>query len=167
MTTTPVVDSAWTLNALDRSGQVKILMTDGTVKTYSINWKNSAKAMEDINSILTTDDVKGKSNDVKLETYLGTRDVNQPGSGSYNKTGVATGSIITYTLSDDDVLTIKHVLQGNTLKGNDSEIDSSVNTSSTAGVADNGTVIRMNTSVDQSLQYAAPTATPAAAAPLR
>ena len=42
-----VVDSAWTLNALDRSGQVKILMTDGTVKTYSINWKNSAKAMED------------------------------------------------------------------------------------------------------------------------
>lgn len=31
-----------------------------------------------------------------------------------------------------------------------------MNTSSTAGVADNGTVIRMNTSVDQSLQYTAP-----------
>ena len=151
-----VVDSAWTLNALDRSGQVKILMTDGTVKTYSINWKNSAKAMEDINTVETTNDVKGKPNDEKLETYLGTRDVNKPNAGGYNKTGVATGSIITYTLSDDDVLTIKHVLQGNTLKGNDSEIDSSVNTSSTAGVADNGTVIRMNTSVDQSLQYTAP-----------
>ncbi len=151
-----VIDSAWTLNALDRSGQVKILMTDGTVKTYSINWKNSAKAMEDITGITAANDVNSKSNDVKLETYLGTRDVNQPGSGSYNKTGVAAGSIITYTLSDDDVLTIKHVLQGNTLKGNDSEIDSSVNTSSTAGVADNGTVIRMNTSVDQSLQYTAP-----------
>ena len=150
-----VVDSAWTLNALDRSGQVKILMTDGTVKTYSINWKNSAKAMEDINTVETTNDVKGKPNDEKLETYLGTRDVNKPGQ-PYNKTGVAAGSIITYTLSDDDVLTIKHVLQGNTLKGNDSEIDSSVNTSSTAGVADNGTVIRMNTSVDQSLQYTAP-----------
>ena len=156
-----VVDSAWTLNALDRSGQVKILMTDGTVKTYSINWKNSAKAMEDINTVETTNDVKGKPNDEKLETYLGTRDVNKPGQPgqpgqTYNKTGVAAGSIITYTLSDDDVLTIKHVLQGNTLKGNDSEIDSSVNTSSTAGVADNGTVIRMNTSVDQSLQYTAP-----------
>ncbi|CUP34599.1 S-layer protein [Flavonifractor plautii] len=156
-----VVDSAWTLNALDRSGQVKILMTDGTVKTYSINWKNSAKAMEDIDTVETTNDVKGKPNDEKLETYLGTRDVNKPGQPgqpgqTYNKTGVAAGSIITYTLSDDDVLTIKHVLQGNTLKGNDSEIDSSVNTSSTAGVADNGTVIRMNTSVDQSLQYTAP-----------
>ena len=156
-----VVDSAWTLNALDRSGQVKILMTDGTVKTYSINWKNSAKAMEDINTVETTNDVKGKPNDEKLETYLGTRDVNKPGQPgqpgqTYNQTGVAAGSIITYTLSDDDVLTIKHVLQGNTLKGNDSEIDSSVNTSSTAGVADNGTVIRMNTSVDQSLQYTAP-----------
>ena len=156
-----VVDSAWTLNALDRSGQVKILMTDGTVKTYSINWKNSAKAMEDINTVETTNDVKGKPNDEKLETYLGTRDVNKPGQPgqpgqTYNKTGVAAGSIITYTLSDDDVLTIKHVLHGNTLKGNDSEIDSSVNTSSTAGVADNGTVIRMNTSVDQSLQYTAP-----------
>ena len=156
-----VVDSAWTLHALDRSGQVKILMTDGTVKTYSINWKNSAKAMEDINTVETTNDVKGKPNDEKLETYLGTRDVNKPGQPgqpgqTYNKTGVAAGSIITYTLSDDDVLTIKHVLQGNTLKGNDSEIDSSVNTSSTAGVADNGTVIRMNTSVDQSLQYTAP-----------
>ena len=156
-----VVDSAWTLNALDRSGQVKILMTDGTVKTYSINWKNSAKAMEDINTVETTNDVKGKPNDEKLETYLGTRDVNKPGQPgqpgqTYNKTGVAAGSIITYTLSDGDVLTIKHVLQGNTLKGNDSEIDSSVNTSSTAGVADNGTVIRMNTSVDQSLQYTAP-----------
>ena len=156
-----VIDSAWTLNALDRSGQVKILMTDGTVKTYSINWKNSAKAMEDINTVETTNDVKGKPNDEKLETYLGTRDVNKPGQPgqpgqTYNKTGVAAGSIITYTLSDDDVLTIKHVLQGNTLKGNDSEIDSSVNTSSTAGVADNGTVIRMNTSVDQSLQYTAP-----------
>ena len=156
-----VVDSAWTLNALDRSGQVKILMTDGTVKTYSINCNNSAKAMEDINTVETTNDVKGKPNDEKLETYLGTRDVNKPGQPgqpgqTYNKTGVAAGSIITYTLSDDDVLTIKHVLQGNTLKGNDSEIDSSVNTSSTAGVADNGTVIRMNTSVDQSLQYTAP-----------
>ncbi len=75
-----VVDSAWTLNALDRSGQVKILMTDGTVKTYSINWKNSAKAMEDINTVETTNDVKGKSNDEKLETYLGTRDVNKPGA---------------------------------------------------------------------------------------
>ena len=151
-----VVDSAWTLNALDRSGQVKILMTDGTVKTYSINWKNSAKAMEDINTVETTDDVKGKPNDEKLETYLGTRDVNKPNAGGYNKTGVAAGSIITYTLSDDDVLTIKSVLQGNSLKTRTNEIDGSVNTSSTAGVADNGTVIRMNTSVDQSLQYTAP-----------
>ena len=155
-----VVDSAWTLNALDRSGQVKILMTDGTVKTYSINWKNSAKAMEDINTVETTNDVKGKPNDEKLETYLGTRDVNKPGQPgqpgqTYNKTGVAAGSIITYTLSDDDVLTIKSVLQGNSLKTGTSEIDGSVNTSSTAGVGDNTTVIRMDTTNNGSLQYKA------------
>ena len=154
-----VIDSAWTLNALDRSGQVKILMTDGTVKTYSINWKNSAKAMEDINTVETTNDVKGKPNDEKLETYLGTRDVNKPGQPgqpgqTYNKTGVAAGSIITYTLSDDDVLTIKSVLQGNSLKTGTSEIDGSVNTSSTAGVGDNTTVIRMDTTAgNNSLQY--------------
>ena len=154
-----VIDSAWTLNALDRSGQVKILMTDGTVKTYSINWKNSAKAMEDINTVETTNDVKGKPNDEKLETYLGTRDVNKPGQPgqTYNKTGVAAGSIITYTLSDDDVLTIKSVLQGNSLKTGTSEIDGSVNTSSTAGVGDNTTVIRMDTTAgNNSLQYTAP-----------
>ena len=155
-----VIDSAWTLNALDRSGQVKILMTDGTVKTYSINWKNSAKAMEDINTVETTNDVKGKPNDEKLETYLGTRDVNKPGQPgqpgqTYNKTGVAAGSIITYTLSDDDVLTIKSVLQGNSLKTGTSEIDGSVNTSSTAGVGDNTTVIRMDTTNNGSLQYKA------------
>ncbi|MFR1615949.1 MAG: hypothetical protein ACLSUM_00790 [Dysosmobacter welbionis] len=58
-----------------------------------------------------------------------------------------------HTLSDDDVLTIKHVLQGNTSRAMTDRL--SVNTSSTAGVADNGTVIRMNTSVDQ-VQYTAP-----------
>ena len=151
-----VVDSAWTLNALDRSGQVKILMTDGTVKTYSINWKNSAKAFEDIDKV-TGDVGEGTyaDNDEKLEAYLGTRDVNKPGQPgqTYNKTGVAAGSIITYTLSDDDVLTIKSVLQGNSLKTGTSEIDGSVNTSSTAGVADNGKVVRMNTATDKSLQY--------------
>ena len=107
--------------------------------------------MEDINTVETTYDVKGKPNDEKLETYLGTRDVNQPGSGSYNKTGVAAGSIITYTLSDDDVLTIKSVLQGNSLKGTGSEIDSTVNSDSTAGVGDDGNVIRMDTTNNGSL----------------
>ena len=111
--------------------------------------------MEDINTVETTNDVKGKPNDEKLETYLGTRDVNQPGSGSYNKTGVAAGSIITYTLSDDDVLTIKSVLQGNSLKGTGSEIDSTVNSDSTAGVGDDGNVIRMDTTNNGSLQYKA------------
>ena len=90
-----VIDSAWTLNALDRSGQVKILMTDGTVKTYSINWKNSAKAMEDINTVETTNDVKGKPNDEKLETYLHPRCQQARSARSarsdYNKTGVAAG----------------------------------------------------------------------------
>ena len=89
-----VLSSAWTQNALTRSGQVTILMTDGTKKTYDINWKASVG------------DKKAFVNDLALETYLGTRDV-------VDGTGVdaAEGTVITYSISDDDMLTIKSVLK--------------------------------------------------------
>ncbi|MFR8331733.1 MAG: hypothetical protein ACLU9S_04705 [Oscillospiraceae bacterium] len=47
---------------------------------------------------------KAFADDAALESYLGTRDVNQ---ATDNTLGAAIGTVITYTLSDDDVLTIK------------------------------------------------------------
>ena len=95
-----VLDSAWTQNALEVRGQVEILMTDGTEGTYYINWKNSVKK------------AFGEGNDSDLEEYLGTRDVD---IHSGFKTGAAAGTVITYTLSDDDILTITSVLGCNYL----------------------------------------------------
>ena len=95
-----VLDSAWTQNALEVRGQVEILMTDGTEGTYYINWKNSVKK------------AFGEGNDSALEKYLGTRDVD---IHSGFKTGAAAGTVITYTMSDDDILTITSVLGCNYL----------------------------------------------------
>ena len=96
-----VLDSAWTQNALEVRGQVEILMTDGTEGTYYINWKNSVKK------------AFGEGNDSDLEKYLGTRDVD---IHSGFKTGAAAGTVITYTMSDDDILTITSVLGQNKLE---------------------------------------------------
>ncbi len=96
-----VLDSAWTQNALEVRGQVEILMTDGTEGTYYINWKNSVKK------------AFGEGNDSALEKYLGTRDVD---IHSGFKTGAAAGTVITYTMSDDDILTITSVLGQNDLE---------------------------------------------------
>ena len=88
-----VLDSAWTKNALDVKGQLKILKADGTEGTYYINWNASKKnAFGD--------------NDADLRAYMGSEDV----LNAY-KTGAAAGTVITYTLSDDDMLTIKSVLR--------------------------------------------------------
>ena len=154
-----VLNSAWTMNALTRGGEVKILKADGTEATYDINWDKSADAFENVTNI------NGKavtgSEDDKLEAYLGSRDVEQ-GHGATYRTGRAAGTIITYSLNaDGDVLTIESVLQGNTFESNSSsEISKKVNVETTAGVGDNKTVIYMDTPSDdydttniQNLQY--------------
>ena len=141
-----VIGSAWTLNALDRSGQVKILKADGTEATYKINWGRSDDAFENITNIYNQDVPAGTSNSDKLELYLGTRDVNQSGGatsgGTYNKANLAVGSVIRYTLSSDDILTIDWVMQGNTWANNTSlEIENTATAKTTAGVGDNGRVL--------------------------
>ena len=107
-----VLDSAWTQNALEVKGQVKILKADGTEATYYINWNNSAKALS----------ADGKTSNAAskkaLETYLGTRDVNDTTAVGYAATGAAAGTVITYTLSDDDILTITKVMMDNDVTNN-------------------------------------------------
>ena len=156
-----VLDSAWTQNALTRGGEVKILKADGTEATYQINWKESAKAFEHIDTI--RDDVTGKSNDVKLEYYLGSRDVHDDTGNTNYKTGRAAGSIIVYSLNDAGTeLTIESVLQGNVFSDNSGLTDTveietdanQVDVTDTAGVADNGSVIFMDGNPNSdNLQY--------------
>ena len=152
-----VLDSAWTQNALERGGQIKILMADGTEKTYDLNWDDSADAFDSITNIRGTNvsNAADYDSDERLEYYLGSRDVVQDGSGdkinqdqdTYD-TGRAAGSIITYSLNEaGDELTIESVLQGNTFETDPTssiEIDQTHNPDETAGVADNGDVIFMN-----------------------
>ena len=165
-----VLDSAWTQNALTRGGEIKVLLADGTEGTYDLNWNDSADAFDSITNIAgkVYAASTGSGSDEKLEYYLGSRDVVQDGNGTtidttsptYD-TGRATGSIITYSLNEaGDELTIESVLQGNTFAKDDAaeeaslEIDDSTNVKTTAGVADNGTVIFMNGKTrDNNLQY--------------
>ena len=83
-------------------------------------------------------------NDERLEFYLGTRDVNLSEDMGYAAINSARGSVIEYTLNDDNVLTIKRVFQGNqfvTNPGTSVEIKDNVNVDDTAGVGDNGVVL--------------------------
>ena len=177
-----VLESAWTLNALKRDGQVKILKTDGTTGTYYIDWDESAKAFAGVTSInrntcydrngdgnITAPSpaptatpapnsdalIKDATNSTKLEIYLGTRDVNISGSGTgaggYNKVNTARGSVIQYSIDENDELTIEAVLQGNTWDSEkDMTIDNTGKEKSTAGVGDNGVIVYLdNNSTNQ------------------
>ena len=160
-----VLGSAWTQNALTKSGEITVLMADGTEGTYDINWKKSQDAFENVVAIngVTKYTVKGTDiniendldNEERLELYLGSRDV-------YNEAGMydvnaAASSVITYSLNDDKtVLTIESVLQDNqfTQKDNSLEIANNVNTKTTAGVGDGGWVVYIsNNAKYQNLQY--------------
>ncbi len=111
-----VIGSAWTQNALEVRGQVKILKADGTEGTYYINWANSAKVFADLAAAINKanpDDPKITKTDL-LEDYLGSRDVLY--NNNNNTVNAAAGTVITYTLSDDDVLTIRGILNHNDYK---------------------------------------------------
>ena len=160
-----VLDSAWTQNALRKEGQLKILKADGTEGTYDINWNKSDDAFEHVTDIYGP--VSGDPSD-KLEAYLGSRDVYQGDDAKAYKTSRAAGSVITYSLTEDGILTIESVLQGNSLVKDDSDYNNvagekgleiqNINTDSTAGVADNGVVMFLDTNAsarrdDCNLQY--------------
>ena len=111
--------------------------------------------------------MKGETNDVKLEYYLGSRDVHDDTGNTGYRTGRAAGSIIVYSLNEaGDELTIEQVLQGNVFE-DDADLDDTVeietestkvDVTDTAGVADNGDVIFMDGDPDtNNLQYVATT----------
>ena len=152
-----VLDSAWTLNALRRGGQVEILMADGTTGTYDIDWNDSRDALDGIhigtgNNVVGADENTDNDLDEKLELYLGTRDVNGENDDTgYRDTGVARGSLIAYSLDEDDTLTIEHIFQGNTFEdyneaaqpGDAGTIEIAELDTRTAGVGDNGEIVHV------------------------
>ena len=114
-----VLDSAWTQNALTKSGEVKILDATAIEHTYAINWNASRDAFD-------WDDASNSVLDSRLEDYLGTRDVNTSTPGTGYATGSAKGTVIEYSLNEaGDTLTITNVLNQNDL-GTDNGLDTSV-----------------------------------------
>ena len=151
-----VLNSAWTQNALTRAGEIEILMADGTTGTYDLNWNESRKAMDGIKiEDLAADDDSTATRNEKLEIYLGTRDVNAPDGDTYHETGMAAGSLITYTLDEDENLTIKRVYQGNQFeKWNSMEIkENDARSNKTANVGDDGTIMFMGDPDRPTYQY--------------
>ena len=124
-----VLDSAWTQNALTKSGEVKILTTGAIEQNYTINWGASNDAFKGMTvtdnegNTYTSDTEAGL--DSKLEAYLGTRDVNTAAGSAQSNLGAAKGTVIEYTLTEDNILTIKNVLNLNTLDGNGNLVVSS------------------------------------------
>ena len=151
-----VLNSAWTQNALTRAGEIEVLMADGTTGTYDLDWNESRKAMDGIKiEDLAADDDSTATRNEKLEIYLGTRDVNRPDHGTYNETGMAAGSLITYTLDEDENLTIERVYQGNQFeKWNSMEIkENDARSNKTANVGDDGTIMFMGDPDRPTYQY--------------
>ena len=102
-----VLDSAWTQNALSKSGEIKILRADAVEQKYTINWNASDDCFPN-----------GSSD---LEDYLGTRDVNN--TGKDNTLGAAVGTVIEYSVDADGILTIENVLNLNDLDGQGNLVD--------------------------------------------
>ena len=96
-----VLDSAFSTNMLNTSGQVKVLLPDGTTKTYELNWDNSVKSWKDENnSALDTTEEAAEA----LKTFLGTDD---GGVGkTYPAAGAAAGNLVAYSINADDKMTI-------------------------------------------------------------
>ena len=97
-----VLDSAFSTNMLNTDAQVKVLLPDGTTKTYELNWDNSVKSWKDENnSALDTTEEAAEA----LKTFLGTDDGGGVGK-TYPAAGAAAGNLVAYSINADDKMTI-------------------------------------------------------------
>ena len=94
-----VLDSAFSTNMLNTDAQVKVLLPDGTEKTYQLNWSASVKNWKDANE--TTEQATEQ-----LKTFLGTDDGRAGSAGVYPAAGAAAGNLIAYSINDDDKMAI-------------------------------------------------------------
>ena len=119
-----VIGSAWTQNALTKAGQIKILSSDSIETTYDIDWKASVGTN------------KAFATDADLENYLGSRDVHN--NADKYRTGAAVGTVIEYSLDDDNNLTIERVMSQNTLNANGTLQQDTANTVKGISISNTG-----------------------------
>ena len=89
-----ILDSAFSVNGLKLSADVKLLLADGTEGTYEVNWS------------ATRNNLFGKDEDEALKNFFGTDDGRYNKEDNYAPAGNAAGYLVTYTLSDDKVVTL-------------------------------------------------------------
>ena len=108
------LDSAYSLNGLTTTGQIKLLLADGTSKVYDVDMDATADRFEDL---ANSDDNSTK--DSAVETWFGSAitDDNSMDAvlkfmGSDDATaagaktkGYASGNLVAYTIDDDEVVT--------------------------------------------------------------
>ena len=108
------LDSAYSINGLTTTGQIKLLLADGTSKVYDVDMDATADRFEDL---ANTDDNSTK--DSAVETWFGSAitDDNSMDAvlkfmGSDDATaagaktkGYASGNLVAYTIDDDEVVT--------------------------------------------------------------
>ena len=108
------LDSAYSINGLTTTGQIKLLLADGTSKVYDVDMDATADRFEDL---ANSDDNSTK--DSAVETWYGSAitDDNSMDAvlkfmGSDDATaagaktkGYASGNLVAYTIDDDEVVT--------------------------------------------------------------
>ena len=108
------LDSAYSVNGLTTTGQIKLLLADGTSKVYDVDMDATADRFEDL---ANSDDNSTK--DSAVETWFGSAitDDNSMDAvlkfmGSDDATaagaktkGYASGNLVAYTIDDDEVVT--------------------------------------------------------------
>lgn len=125
-----VLNSAFSTNGLTTTAQVRLLLADGTVSLYDLDWAATARKLKDqlnaaggTSGAATTADIKkifdGTGNTISgdgdwstgeveelLKYMLGTDDGRQGASEKYSPVGYFKGNIVKYTMDDDNKVTI-------------------------------------------------------------
>ena len=108
------LDSAYSINGLTTTGQIKLLLADGTSKVYDVDMDATADRFEDL---ANSDDNSTKDSAVEtwfgsaitddnsmdaVLKFMGSDDATAAGAKSK---GYASGNLVAYTIDDDEVVT--------------------------------------------------------------
>ena len=111
-----VLDSAYSINGLRTTGQIKLLLADGTSKIYDVDMNATADRFEDLanadkNSTMDSDIetwfTKAITDDTSMEAvlkFMGSDDATAAGATTK---GYASGNLVAYTVDDDEVVTFE------------------------------------------------------------
>ena len=91
-----ITDSAFSTNGLTTTAEVELLLADGTTGVYDVDWT------------ATRNNLFGKNGTEDLKKFFGTSDgrLTTDDGDPYPKAGEAAGYLVTYTMTDDKVVTL-------------------------------------------------------------